>query len=164
MENSCISVSDQGRGVSKGIGRGRVSERGEKAESKKPHVQPALNTEQQRSMEAQRHKLPPQPHSDSLPSPTQIPSSCPLEFEDCSAFYIKTLNDFYKVKWHNNPLCPKIHKYKKMQFPYTTWQVTGNGAQSSSGLSPNTQQPKPFKQKNKQKQQNKRELTKSHAN
>lgn len=84
-----------------------------------------------------------------LPSPTQIPSSCPLEFENCSAFYIKTLNTSYKVKWRNNPLCPKTHKYKKMKFPYTTWRVTGNGAQSSSGLSPNTQQPKPFKQKNK---------------
>lgn len=51
-----------------------------------------------------------------------------------------------------------------MQFTYTAWQVRGNGAQSSSGLSPNAQQPNPNKQINKQKQQNKPELTKSHAN
>lgn len=40
-----------------------------------------------------------------------------------------------------------------MQFPYTLWQVQGNGAPSSSGLSPRPHQPKPSKQINKQKQQ-----------
>lgn len=65
---------------------------------------------------------------------------------------MKTFKQVLRNKCYN-PLCPRIHKYKKMQFPDPLWQVQGNGAHSSPGLSPRRQQPKPSKQINKQRQQ-----------
>lgn len=65
-----------------------------------------------------------------------------------STFHVKTLRHFLKSKQYN-PLCPRIHKHEKMQYPYAIWQVKGTGTQGSSNLSPRIQQPKPSKQTNK---------------
>lgn len=98
------------KGSQQGIGGGTVREGGEKAVPRRPHMHRALNREP-----PVRDPREPSARASSPPHPLQLRSGVRRLF----SLLCKTPRHFLKSKWHNNPLCPKSHKYKKMQSPYT---------------------------------------------